>query len=372
MFGALTAFGVLNAVLGPALPYLRAALGIDYVVGALHQVAFAVGGGLAGLYAGRSRGASRGTTVRVGLSIAGVACLAIGYGGTAVVTIFAALVLSASATAALIALWATLSDRHLAQRAVAMTEGEVCVSFGGIVAALLVAAAAARWDWRVAFAAAAVVTWTAVVGSLAVPIPRAAGQPVDAAAPAGSARPVLTLTVVFAIVALEFGLSFWLASYLDEDVGVATETAAALVSALYAANLVGRLVASRLARRWSAEALLLAALGVAFVGLPVLLLAGNAAVAVVGMFVAGVGIAATFPLTSAIHVASSPRGADRALGQVLLIASAGQIVGPLMVAVVAQGAGLRVGMTTLLALVVLAVVALAVHLRSARAGVSGG
>jgi len=30
-----------------------------------------------------------------------------------------------------------------------------------------------------------------------------------------------TLVVVFAIVALEFALSFWLASYLNDDVGLA-------------------------------------------------------------------------------------------------------------------------------------------------------
>jgi hypothetical protein len=44
-FGALLAFGFLNAVLGPALPYLRSVEHIGYVVGALHQVADAVGRG---------------------------------------------------------------------------------------------------------------------------------------------------------------------------------------------------------------------------------------------------------------------------------------------------------------------------------------
>ena len=37
-FGALFAFGFLNAILGPALPYIRASEGISYLVGALHQV----------------------------------------------------------------------------------------------------------------------------------------------------------------------------------------------------------------------------------------------------------------------------------------------------------------------------------------------
>jgi len=63
-YGALLAFGFLNAILGPILPYLRAVEGISYLVGALHQFAYAMGGGVAGLLAhrdllGRSATASR-------------------------------------------------------------------------------------------------------------------------------------------------------------------------------------------------------------------------------------------------------------------------------------------------------------------------
>ena len=64
-FGALFAFGFLNAVLGPALPYIRAVEHISYLVGSLHQVAFALGGGLAGLLAAHERRPiSRGTVDR--------------------------------------------------------------------------------------------------------------------------------------------------------------------------------------------------------------------------------------------------------------------------------------------------------------------
>ena len=35
-FGALFAFGYVNAVLGPSLPYIRSAEGISYVAGAAH------------------------------------------------------------------------------------------------------------------------------------------------------------------------------------------------------------------------------------------------------------------------------------------------------------------------------------------------
>lgn len=53
-FAALFAFGLLNATLGPVLPYLRQSEHISYLVAALHQVAFAVGGTGAGILASRS------------------------------------------------------------------------------------------------------------------------------------------------------------------------------------------------------------------------------------------------------------------------------------------------------------------------------
>src|SRR3954469_22071139 len=68
-FGALFAFGFMNAVLGPALPYIRDAEGISYLAGALHQAAYAIGGGVAGLLAARGRRSSgRAMVIAVGLS----------------------------------------------------------------------------------------------------------------------------------------------------------------------------------------------------------------------------------------------------------------------------------------------------------------
>ena len=76
-FGALFAFGYLNAVLGPALPYLRSVEGISYLVGALHQVAFAIGGGIAGTISARGRlPFGRRSVVAGGLAGAGVPLVA--------------------------------------------------------------------------------------------------------------------------------------------------------------------------------------------------------------------------------------------------------------------------------------------------------
>jgi fucose permease len=368
-FGALFAFGFMNAVLGPALPYLRAAEHISYLVGALHQVAFALGGGLAGLLAVHERRSLDRTAVIVGgLLGAGLGGLMIGYGDTAAITIAGAMVTSLMATTALIRVWAALADIHGARRAVAMTEGEVSVSLAGIVTPLLMGALGAtalHWRFTFVLGAGACVAACIWVRRLPMPPPAAHDRPetTSSAPSAGRRGSAPLLVVVFAIAALEFSLSFWLASYLDDDIGLTRNAAAVAVSGLYLANLVGRLVASRLARRASAERLLAAAFGVALAGTPFLLAATSLGVAAVGIAIVGCGIGAMFPLTSALYVKASPRSADGALGRVLSIASVGQLAGPLTAGAIAQATGLRTGLLVLPGLAFLAAAGLAAGVR---------
>src|SRR5215203_2333641 len=373
-FAGLLAFGFLNAVLGPALPYLRAEEDISYVVSALHQVAYALGGGLAGLLAARDDGRlGRGATIRLGLIGAAVAGLGLGYGGAVWVTVTAAFVVSLLGTSALVRMWAVLADAHGERRTVAMAEGEVSVSLGGIVTPLLVgglAATALSWRFSFVVGGAIVVLAALATGTVRMPTPTP-----DPPAPRPSAGPrarrgllAPTLVIVLAIVALEFALSFWLASYLNDSVGLARGLAVVMVSGLYAANLVGRVATSRLARRFPTERLLAGSLIVGLIGVSILLAAHGAVVAAIGIAVAGAGVGAMFPLTSSLHVGVSARNADGAIGQVLSIAAIGQIAGPLAAGAIAQSAGLRAGLLVLPALVLVAAVALARYPRQARTG----
>jgi MFS family permease len=359
-FGALFAFGYLNAVLGPSLPYIRSVEGISYIVGALHQVAFALGGGLAGALSARDRIAlSRRTMIAGGLVGGALAGLAVGYGEIAPITIAGASLMGLLATLALIRIWGALADGHGPRRAVAMTEGEVAVSLAGIATPLLIGAlAATAATWRLAFAIGTVTAVLAAVGVLGadVPAPQAA-----ASQRRGGTRAQPTLVIIFAIVALEFALSFWLASYLNDDVGVARNTAVAMVSGLYASNLLGRLAASRLARTQSPEQVLVIALGSVILGLPFLLAATSATAAVAGIVLAGAGIGALFPLTSSLHIQASGRAADSALGETLIVAALGMTSGPLIAGAIAQVASLRAGLLVLPVMTLLAAAGLAAY-----------
>jgi MFS family permease len=364
-FSGLLGFGFLLAALGPALPYIRAVEHISYIVGALHQAAYAIGGGLAGLLAARAEAHfGRAATICLGLGAAALAAIGLAYGDSLGVTLTASFLISIFGTSALVRIWAVLADAHGARRAVAMTEGEVSVSLGGIVMSLLVGVLAeTTLSWRFAFLVGAVVTAAGVIALARSHIPKPAAPPIPRLPSPESDSGLLssepTLVIVFAIVALEFSVSFWLASYLNGNIGLSRALAAALVSVLYAANLAGRLLASRMARTITAERVLGGSLLVALAGLPILLVADTAAVAIVGITLTGIGVGAMFPLTSSLHVGASSRTSDSAIGQVLGIASIGQILGPLMVGAVAQAAGLRSGLLLVPFFVLLAGVGLA-------------
>jgi MFS family permease len=361
-FGALFAFGYLNAVLGPALPYLRSVEGISYLVGALHQVAYAIGAGIAGTLSARDHlPFGRRSVIAAGLAGAGLAALSVGYGNAAPITIAGALLMGMLGTLALIRVWAALADAHGPRRAVALSEGEVAVSLAGIATPLLIGALAGSVaTWRLAFAIGTATIVLAVIGVLRAdfpsPHPATRQQTRDS-----SLQP--TLVIVFAIVALEFALSFWLASYLNDDVGLARQSSVVLVSVLYAANLTGRLLASRLARTHPPEHLLFAAIGCVLVGLPCLLLATSATAAVPGIFLTGTGIGALFPLTSSLHVQASGHTADSAVGEVLTVAAFGEMAGPLLAGAIAQASSLRAGLLVLPAMTLLAVAGLIGHQR---------
>jgi fucose permease len=280
------------------------------------------------------------------------------------VTVTAAFVTSLLGTSALIRMWAALSDRHGERRSVALIEGEAGVSLGGIIAPLFVGGlAASQLSWRFAFVTGAVIVAGTVAASLAarVPAPVPVAAPDPGNAPGRRDRPAATLVMVLAVVALEFSLSFWLARYLNDDVGLPRGQAAAMVAGLYAAHLAGRLAASRLARVSTPQRVLALSLGVALAGTPVLLTATSTLPAAVGMAVTGAGTGATFPLASSLHIAASSRPADGALGQILTAGAAGQILGPLGVAGIAQAAGLRVGLLIVPGAGVLAAAALLAH-----------
>ena len=113
-----------------------------------------------------------------------------------------------------------------------------------------------------------------------------------------------------AVVALEFSVRFWAPTFLERVVGLSLAAAAASAAAFSVAILTGRLAASVLVRRFVALQLFLAALLVTILGFLVYWGVGWPVVAVVGLFVLGLGIAPLYPLTIGFAIeAVGPQGA---------------------------------------------------------------
>jgi fucose permease len=367
-FALLGALGALHTVLGATLPYLRADLGLGYREASLHLTTFATGALAAGL---------GGTTVqrlssRLGLVLGGAATAAAGVVLVALAdavpaSLSGAALMGAGATLAFIGLWSGLSDQHGDRRAVVLTEGEVAVSLGNLSLPLVVgAAAAAGLGWR---AAILVVVAGVVAGGVAlrragVQEP-AAAETIAAAAPTGEAMRSLAplLVVVACVVGLEWTLTTWLSTYLDEEVALGRATAVALSSAFFASMLAGRLVSSRLARRIGARALLAGALGLLLAGLPVLLAARGIPVAIAGIVPVGAATGALFPLASALVLAAAGPASTRASGATMAVASVGVLLGPLTIGTLAEDAGLRTALAVAAVLPAAALAVLAVRRR---------
>jgi MFS family permease len=378
-FAGLFTIGFFQATLGPALLYVHSAEHTSYLSAALLQAAFAVGGGVAGLSsaAGLPTG-HRAVVIRAGLAGMAIAGVGFGYAGIYPLTIITAFLMSLLGTSATIRIWAALADQNLGNRAIAMTEGEVSVSTGGIIAPFAISVAAATMlGWSSAFLLGTVVVAATILASLAIPIPAdpLPADPIPAdPLPAETVATVdkkprtslrgrgrglpPTLIVVFAVVALEWSLNFWLASYLHDDIHAGRGLAASMVSVLYAANLAGRLAASRLARHMTTRRLLALCLAVSFCGLPPLLAASGPVLASAAVVVTGLGIGGTFPLASSLHVSASLGSSTSAVGRVMAAASLGQLAGPLVVGVISNVTSLRVGLIALPALTLLAIATL--------------
>ena len=328
-------FAYQQATLGPLMPFLRDELHLSYTVGGLHLSAFALGMVLAGLLGdalvqrwGRRR-----------VFWGGGAGLALGSllfvsGHHPALTIASALLMGAPGTLLLIEVQATLSDRHGARRAVALTESNVAASFAAGLAPLLVGSLQrAGVGWRGALILG-VLGWGALaLRGRAVPIPPHTPRPPRSPAAGRAARLSAVFwaywLVVFLSVSVEWCVIFWGADFLETSVGLRRVDASTLMSVFFAAHLLGRIAGSRLSRRMPTGPLLLAAVLVAAAGFIPFWLASAAPLNIAGLFVAGLGIANLYPLTLSAASNIVPREqADAASSRVTLASGLAILITP--------------------------------------------
>jgi MFS family permease len=342
-FGMLGFYNYLLSGLGPLMPSLREELRLSYTIASLHFSAFAVGMILAGLVGDRFvRRYGRRTVFWSGAAglVAGAAALTIFH--TPVLTVGSVLLMGGVGSLVLILIPAILADRHGENRAVAIVEANILAATTGAMAGLLIGLGEqtpAGWRGALLLSLAIPLFLAIRFGRVALPIARPIAAQRVVATRLPPAYWAFWVTVVLAV-GIEFSLIFWGADFLVAA-GLSTSAAATTVSLFLWGMVAGRITGRQAARLMPTERLLLLALGVSAAGFFVYWLAPVALVAVLGLFVAGIGVANLFPLTVALALGAAPGQSNEAGARLTFASGTAILAAPLLLGALADAAGIR-------------------------------
>jgi fucose permease len=337
-------YAYLQAALGPLMPFLGAELDLNYTVRGYHLSGFAVGMILAGLTADRAarRFGRRAVFWGGGLGM-GLGALLLVLGRAVPVTIAGAFIMGVVGTYLLVMIQATLSAHHGERRAIALTESNVVAVLCAALAPVLVGQGEQLGiGWRAALVGVAALWLAMFVIGRTIPIPSASG---GEAQPRRSARlPRLFWAyalVVFLSVSVEWSVIFWGADYLERIVGLERTLASTVMSVFLGAMFVGRALGSGLARRFAPGRLLLGAILVVMVGFPLFWLAQMPTLNIIGLFIAGLGVANMFPFTLSVASGLVPAQADTLSARISFSSGLAILLMPQLLGSTADQIGIR-------------------------------
>ncbi len=343
VYGGAVVVGFALTAPGPAMPLLRRELGISRTVGGAHFTAISVATILVGLLADRmtARWGRRRVFWAANWAVAAGAIM-IGVGHHPAVTIAGAALIGGPATAVLTVVQSSLADRHGPRRAVALTEGNMSTSIGTILPALVIGGFVwAGIGWRAALFVPALL-WAAIhAAAHDEPFPSAHREPARRDREPLSVRYRLFWLALVPGTAVEWAMAAWGAGYLVDIAGTSEAAASVLMTAFFGAMTGGRLFVSRLARALSAFRLLMIGIAVGAGGFALFWGSTASAPIVAGLFVAGLGISAIFPMLLSLAVSAEPHRVDRATARVNLAAGIAFFAAPQTLGIAADRFGIR-------------------------------
>ena len=263
-------FAYLQAAPGLVIVHLRDELGLSYAAGGLHVAAFAAGSTVAGVISARlEHRLGRRRLLWSAAALLGAAVVGLTVGSVAAATVASVLMMGVGGGLVLGTVQAVLADHHGELRTIALAEENVAASIAylGLIGVLTLTAAL-QVGWRVALLASLIIPLVAWWNSRSVAI--------DAPPPsqvAGGRLPIgfwVAAAVLFCTTAAEWCVTAWGATFVEDAAGVSSDTAVATMAGYFGGVLVGRILGSRLARRYGPARLLAFALGVTAAGFAVL------------------------------------------------------------------------------------------------------
>ena len=238
-----------------------------------------------------------------------------------------------------------------------MSSLHACWSFGGLAGAGAVAAAVALGvDPRLEGAVAAAFLWL-VVGLATTRLGEASIHVGDEPRSTGFALPSRAVMLIgalcFLVMTTEGAVADWAGIYLTGETGASRAVSATGFAGFSLGMALARLAGDGLVERYSRRRVLVGGAALAAASLAILLAAGEAAIAVVGLVLVGVGVANAVPLLFSAAGRVPPAGPS--LAAVFTIGYLGFILGPPVIGVLADA----ITLTGALALVCAALVLVA-------------
>lgn len=352
------------AALGPLMPFLRDELNLSYTLGGLHLSAFAAGSVLTGLFGTQiTRRWGRAGSVWGGGAAMALGMLALVLARHPLLTIACALLIGCGGAQLLVTIQAMLSDQHGAQRTIALTEANIASSIVAVSVPLCISwFQSTGWGWRGAMVIPILCYALLVAVFGRQPLPRSSNDALPGNGRAARLPGLFWLywVVIFLGVAIEWCITLWGADFLINETGLSQIGAATTMSLFFLAAVIGRVVSSRLARIWPGRLLLWLALAATTVGFPLFWLAASPVLSIIGLFVAGLGVANFYPLTLALALSVAPAQSDAASARISLGTGSAILSMPLLLGWIADQVSIQQAYGIVVVLLALAMTSMVV------------
>jgi len=199
-------------------------------------------------------------------------------------------------------------------------------------------------SWRWTFIEAGGVALLLFVWILLVPLPRSTGRMIswkNLSDILGNPRIQFSALLIFLSVAPDLGFSYWLAEHFKTELGVPLTLSSAVVGVYLVGMITGRLLTSRLLKRFASPRILKAGMGLSLSSLVVFLAVPWIPVKLVTLVLYGLGTAPVFPLLMARGTALYPDQPGTVSGVLFGSVSLGGMAFPLLLGAVAASVGIR-------------------------------
>lgn len=377
LYAVLCAWGWFLAALGVLIPLLCREQGTSRAVGGLHSTALAVGTIVAGTFGARLvRRWQRRRTL-----LGAMCCVVVGtsllmVGAPLQLTLLAALITSSGGSLMVNVSMTALQDHHDRAAPAVISEGNALASVVSLVSPLAVGACVALGlTWRPAFLGVSVVLglslwmlWRTPRNTAALDAPSVAHAERRQPLPSAFWPPAMLIMVCLGV---EFSFTTWSADLVRVRTGLDAGAATAIMSVLFGAMAVGRMVAGRLTLWFPIRSVLLYAMCVTGLGWAVLWSATSPTMALVGLGMSGLGIAANYPLGMSLMLTTVPGQRDQATGVSSIASSLAVGSAPFALGALADRWGIHTAFVTIPVMVTVCLLILLLSCHTAAPGDEG-